>query len=130
MVERCPVCADPSSCRGYPHLWLRLTEDREAWLPIHDEVNSAPRYPSLLEMAGSAAMAAAGFAASGFATSDDGEHARRLDICRKCDRYEADAGRCRECGCFVSLKARIAALDCPLGRWSSPDSKPGVDGGL
>ena len=74
-------------------------------------------YPSLTEMAGNAAKAAAGFVRSGFATVDATERMRRLGICHECDRYDAAAGRCRACGCVASLKARIESSHCPIGKW-------------
>lgn len=50
---------------------------------------------------------------------------RRLTICADCDRYEivkipltnVDVGRCKECGCVVSIKARLPGMNCPLGKW-------------
>lgn len=35
MADRCPICDDPASCKGYPFLWERLAEDRAAYEPIH-----------------------------------------------------------------------------------------------
>ena len=39
------------------------------------------------------------------------EYKRRLDICRECDGLEN--GICRECGCFVELRAAAKKNYCP-----------------
>ncbi len=58
-------------------------------------------------------------------------HARQ-EICRYCDRLEqipfvgqmmdffgADLSqyRCRECGCPILSKTRVATSTCPIGKW-------------
>ena len=73
------------------------------------------RPPSTSAMIGGAVGAAVGFASSGFRVADAAERERRLDICRGCPEF--DAGRCRKCGCYMKLKARIAAAHCPIGKW-------------
>lgn len=45
----------------------------------------------------------------------------RLEICQGCDRFEPDTSRCRECGCFMNLKANLAASECPIGKWDKYD---------
>lgn len=74
-------------------------------------------YPPLIEQAGNAARAAAGFVASGFALADEAEQSRRLAICGGCEFFASDANRCAKCGCGLSLKARLASSSCPTGRW-------------
>ena len=41
----------------------------------------------------------------------------RLAICVTCDRYLAQAKRCKECGCFMKFKSRLRNEHCPLGKW-------------
>ena len=41
----------------------------------------------------------------------------RLNICSTCEHFQAGACRCRLCGCFMQLKARIPQAKCPDGRW-------------
>lgn len=43
--------------------------------------------------------------------TSEAEYARRLDICRSCDCLEN--GICRECGCFVELRAAAKRNYCP-----------------
>jgi hypothetical protein len=74
-------------------------------------------YPPLPTMVSNVVRAAVGFVASGGAVVGQEERGRRLGICRGCDRYDATQGRCRECGCGMSLKARLASSSCPLGKW-------------
>lgn len=90
--------------------------DGHRWRVIHDLRNADKiEYPSAGAMVKSAAKAAADFAASGFKVIDATERERRLDICHACEFF--DAGRCRKCGCFMTIKARIAASRCPIGKW-------------
>ena len=41
----------------------------------------------------------------------------RLAICYACDRWKPSTRQCKECGCFMDLKSKIKAADCPLGKW-------------
>ncbi len=38
-------------------------------------------------------------------------YAKRLDLCKRCPSLEN--GLCRECGCFVELRAAVKANRCP-----------------
>ena len=44
---------------------------------------------------------------------------RRMAICRSCTYYLSRSGRCTECGCYVTVKARLATEDCPAKLWPS-----------
>jgi hypothetical protein len=93
-----------------------MREAPDKYREIHDRLNGkASEYPSAATMLGNAAGAAVGFAASGFKVADAEERGRRLEICGGCESY--DEGRCRKCGCFMSLKARLASSRCPVGKW-------------
>lgn len=46
--------------------------------------------------------------------ADKEEYEKRLLACRNCDRLMN--GMCRLCGCFVEMRAVIAANYCPDGR--------------
>lgn len=43
-------------------------------------------------------------------TSED-EYKKRLDLCKQCDSLMN--GTCRECGCFVELRAAVKKNYCP-----------------
>ena len=54
----------------------------------------------------------------------------RLAICKDCIYYFKPTGNCKECGCFMRIKARLAPLSCPKGYWNkttdviTPDDLP------
>ena len=41
----------------------------------------------------------------------------RMNICEECDRFFRLTKQCKECGCFMFLKARIASMSCPIDKW-------------
>jgi len=41
----------------------------------------------------------------------------RLAICKDCKYYFKLTGQCKRCLCFMSLKARIAPMECPEKYW-------------
>jgi hypothetical protein len=43
---------------------------------------------------------------------------KRLDICRACNYFDPDQGRCRHCGCFLAYKVRFSLESCPLEKWT------------
>ena len=54
----------------------------------------------------------------------------RLALCKACDRFDEDSGKCLECGCFMEVKTgakthrnpdkgmRVEVTHCPLGKWN------------
>lgn len=45
----------------------------------------------------------------------------RLDICRACPEYFKVTGNCKLCGCFMKVKASMAFMACPAGKWEKTD---------
>ena len=45
----------------------------------------------------------------------------RMEICKKCPRYDDLQHRCKECGCHVGAKVRFALDSCPLNKWKESD---------
>lgn len=43
--------------------------------------------------------------------ADDGEYSRRISVCRTCDMLVE--GMCRECGCYVEIRAIKKNARCP-----------------
>lgn len=41
----------------------------------------------------------------------------RYSICQSCDRLTKTTKQCRECGCFMKIKVKLADAFCPLGKW-------------
>ena len=77
-----------------------------------------------VQMGLSAAKALAKFLGSGMKTVNAETLEERLQGCAGCDYYTGL--RCRVCGCFAKLKARLPHEECPLGRWPTltfPDVK-------
>lgn len=42
----------------------------------------------------------------------------RLSICRSCEDYNKPLMTCKNCGCFMKLKARMTMSECPKNKWS------------
>lgn len=40
----------------------------------------------------------------------------RMAVCQTCSELQA-LNRCRQCGCFMTIKTRIYSATCPLGKW-------------
>ena len=82
-------------------------------------------FPSAFQMARGLARdawKAARDAASGAPLLLAAEPARvRLDVCAACAFLEH--GRCRKCGCVMSVKAQFAAVHCPVGKWPGDDGR-------
>jgi hypothetical protein len=55
------------------------------------------------------------WAESGFAMADKETVKQRTATCRACDRL--DGLRCKECGCMIAAKVRLATDKCPLNKW-------------
>lgn len=46
---------------------------------------------------------------------------KRLEICLSCDRLIKLTRQCKECGCFMDMKARLPHASCPIGKWGEVD---------
>lgn len=84
-------------------------------LPIGGGCCGGP--PNLLQKARNLVHTMGDFANSGFKVADDELYNQRMEICRGCDRFENNRF-CKECGCFMDLKAKIEVAECPLDKWS------------
>lgn len=71
---------------------------------------------SATKMAGGFVRSAAQIIKSGGRFVPDSEHKRRTDVCGAC-RYMNNVGRCMQCGCFVKIKSKFAAMSCPIKLW-------------
>ncbi len=95
-----------------------MRDNPDAWRAIHDEINGrTPQYPSLFQQATNLAHAVGSVVASAVrgepVSVPQEEQDRRLAICHGCDKYDPQQHRCRICGCFANLKARLASQHCP-----------------
>lgn len=41
----------------------------------------------------------------------------RYEECLSCDRLIQLTKQCKECGCFMQAKTKLAGATCPLGKW-------------
>lgn len=41
----------------------------------------------------------------------------RYSICEQCDKFLSMTKQCKECGCFMQLKVKLAEAQCPIGKW-------------
>lgn len=41
----------------------------------------------------------------------------RLEICKQCPWLNPIGMRCRQCGCFMTLKSTLRQAKCPLEKW-------------
>jgi len=54
----------------------------------------------------------------------------RITICKSCIYYFKPTGTCKDCGCFMKIKARLAPMGCSQKKWQktteieTPESLP------
>ena len=54
----------------------------------------------------------------------------RIAICKSCVFYFKPTGTCKDCGCFMKIKARLAPMGCGQKKWQkttkieTPDDLP------
>lgn len=54
----------------------------------------------------------------------------RIAICKSCIYYFKPTGTCKDCGCFMKIKARLAPMECSQKKWEktkeveAPESLP------
>ena len=41
----------------------------------------------------------------------------RMAICLECPSLRHSNLQCRECGCLMAAKTKLANVECPLGKW-------------
>jgi tetratricopeptide (TPR) repeat protein len=71
--------------------------------------------PGLLRMAFSFMKSMAHFAGAGFKPTSNEVYQQRLQTCGPCEHHTGL--RCKVCGCFTSVKARMPHESCPIGKW-------------
>jgi Family of unknown function (DUF6171) len=42
---------------------------------------------------------------------------KRFDICKLCPEFIDLTKQCKKCGCFMSVKTKLEAAACPIGKW-------------
>lgn len=46
----------------------------------------------------------------------------RWSICKTCPELIKLTHQCKKCGCVMNLKVKLAAAECPLGKWGQVDA--------
>jgi hypothetical protein len=41
----------------------------------------------------------------------------RIAICLECPELIKMTTQCKKCGCFMSVKTKLEAAKCPIGKW-------------
>jgi hypothetical protein len=41
----------------------------------------------------------------------------RMTTCFSCEHYNPTLKQCKQCGCFLFLKAALSNFNCPLHKW-------------
>lgn len=88
---------------------------------LRKEKEPAKGYPPLLQQAASLARTAGRVATKAVTTgrvlAPEEVVRRRWEICKACDSWREDEGRCGECGCYSKAKNTLAESSCPLDKW-------------
>lgn len=43
----------------------------------------------------------------------------KIKICKSCESFDKEKFKCKECGCFLGIKARVPFAKCPLKKWQN-----------
>jgi len=43
----------------------------------------------------------------------------RLKVCKSCPEFNVETTKCYKCGCFMSYKAFLPYVSCPLQKWDA-----------
>tara|TARA_S200002703_G_scaffold159582_1_gene173575 strand:- start:221 stop:481 length:261 start_codon:yes stop_codon:yes gene_type:complete len=41
----------------------------------------------------------------------------RLKICSECPYFVKKSSRCNQCGCYMKVKTKFSAAECPIQKW-------------
>lgn len=130
MTPRCDHCPVSGTCivernghRRYCDLADAGYGDRIKELSAEADLAAPTESPPILDQVGNVVSAlgrVGGQLLTGATlTVSQEEYDRRLTICRSCPEYQPCGPRCRKCGCFLQVKARLESESgqCPLKKW-------------
>ena len=49
--------------------------------------------------------------------SEEELKAERLKVCEPCEHFEKGLRRCAICHCFMDIKTKFVAAECPINKW-------------
>lgn len=82
------------------------------------------KFPTIAQMGKNLAGEVGKFARAGFKVVSSDQYRKRLTICAGCEEFTKNQ-RCRVCGCYMTVKAKMATTDCPRSKWSASSSQEG-----
>lgn len=77
-----------------------------------------PSFPSVFQMAGNLMQSIATHITTGAHNVPDVVYYQRMEICEGCEFYDEETVRCKDCGCYLNIKARWASMECPQKKWA------------
>lgn len=113
---------------------IQQYKDGTSGLPREKELALLERYlkqPSILEKIANFATAVTDHVLRGLPMVSDKIYKDRITICENCDRFDKERTLCKECGCYLPIKARWAEQKCPIDKWpaETPSNNQGGCGG-
>ena len=51
------------------------------------------------------------------ATVPNSVQKERLKICSECPYFVKKSSRCNQCGCYMKVKTKFSAAECPIQKW-------------
>jgi hypothetical protein len=54
----------------------------------------------------------------------------RMSICNSCEHLFAITSQCKKCACFVKVKTKLAAVACPIKKWTIFERNVDVENGI
>jgi len=74
-----------------------------------------------MEKVASIAKDSANWASNGFPMTTPEKLDLRMATCKRCELWDQSGfggtGSCKECGCAMQLKLRLATSKCPIDKW-------------
>lgn len=89
---------------------------------IISEHEEKKEYPGVGQQAKNLFGSVSNFIKSGMHIAEESIYQKRLEVCNNCEWFDHEAERCRKCGCFVKIKARLMSDKCPLNKWDQPEN--------
>jgi hypothetical protein len=116
--ETCDICGSDMSVSSSGDTLLCKSCGQMTPYTKDNPINAPEiEYPSLMQQASNFVGAMGDYIKSGMKNIDDDKYNKRLEICASCPAFDASQGRCKECGCFMKVKAKMEAAKCPLNKW-------------
>lgn len=113
----CIACREDQGFRDSLRQHFLVPEDFDTKCPFARE----GKYPSTREVAQNAIAAVRRAAVSVLQgkspLANKAQAKMRLSVCKTCEQYDPEKGRCFVCGCFVNAKTKVTVESCPEGKW-------------